>query len=114
LKSDEGKIQAEICKWLQVNGFYFFSVANEAAGRSAVKQMQMISMGLRPGVSDVVVVLPEGRSVFLEVKAPGGKQSPRQQQFQERVDALGHQYYIVRSVEDAALALNFSVDKKQQ
>lgn len=95
----EAKIQWEICQWLQANGIYFFSVANEAAGRSAVKQMQLIGMGLRPGVSDLVVVMP-GRVVFLEVKAADGEQSKAQKQFEAKVTALGFEYRVVRSVED--------------
>lgn len=97
LSHSEAHIQADICKWLQDNGIYFFSVANEAAGRSAVKQMQLVTMGLRSGVSDLVVLLP-GRVIFIEVKDEKGKQSPAQIKFQQKVENLFFEYYLVRSV----------------
>jgi hypothetical protein len=94
----EAKLQIELCKWLQDHGYYFFSVANEAHGRSAVQQMQLVSMGLRAGAADLVVVLL-GRVVFVEIKAEDGKQSDAQKRFQARVESLGHQYVIVKSPE---------------
>jgi hypothetical protein len=99
MKHDESRIQYDICQWLQTNGFFFFSVPNEATGRTAVQQMRLIAMGLRPGAADLVVVLP-GSVVFMEVKDETGTQSKQQINFQEKVQSLGHKYFIVRSVED--------------
>jgi elongation factor P hydroxylase len=87
-------------KWLQEHGYYFFAIPNEAHGRSMVSQMQLISMGLRAGVADLVIVLPAGRILFVEVKAPDGKQSDKQIKFQDRVESLGHKYVIVRSIDE--------------
>ena len=97
----ESKIQADICQALQAAGHYFFSVPNESGGRSTVGQMHLVAMGLRAGAADLVVVLPAGEVVFLEVKNATGKQSPRQEHFQKRVESLGHKYFVVRSPEDA-------------
>ena len=99
MKSTEGKLQAEIVQYLQSKGIFFFSVANEAAGRSAVAQMQLIAMGLRAGASDLVVV-QLGMVTFLEIKAPDGKQSPAQEKFQKKVESLGYSYHIARSIAD--------------
>jgi hypothetical protein len=41
-----------------------------------------------------------GRSVFIEVKRPGGRQSEVQKKFQETVDAAGFEYVLAKSVED--------------
>jgi len=100
MRHDESKIQVSICQWLQENGYYFFAVSNEAAGSNQVRSMQFVSMGLRAGVSDLVVVLPAGRVVFLEVKAPDGVQSDKQKKFQARVESMGHRYFIAKSVQD--------------
>jgi hypothetical protein len=105
LKHEESKIQREICVWLQEHGYYFFAVPNEANGRSAVQQMQQISIGMRAGVADLIVVLPDGKVLFLEVKTPTGKQSENQVKFQNRVESLGHRYVIVRSVDDVSHAV---------
>jgi hypothetical protein len=104
MRSLEAQIQCDIVKWLQSHGFYFFSVPNEAMGRSTVAQMQLVSMGLRRGVADMVVLVPPG-VIFLEVKAQDGKQSDHQVKFQTRVEAMGYKYHIVRSVDDVADSL---------
>lgn len=99
----EARIQAEIVRFLipyRKQGLLdFFSVPNEAAA-NPVRQGQLIAMGLRPGVSDLVVMLPVGKVLFLEVKNETGKQSPAQVTFQQTCRRLGFEYHVVRSVED--------------
>ena len=95
----EAQIQHRIVQAIQALGHVVFSVPNEAAGNNQRRQMHMVSMGLRSGVSDLVVVSYK-RVVFLEVKTPKGSQSDKQARFQREVEARGHEYYIVRSVED--------------
>ena len=100
MNNEEAKIQVQIIKLLQSEKIYFFAVNNEAHGRNAKQQMQLMSMGLRPGVSDLIVFPNYGNIIFVEVKTPTGKQSDSQKRFQARVEALGFQYHIVRSVDD--------------
>ena len=73
----EARIQADIVQSLlplrKAGLIEFFSVPNEAAG-NPVRQGQLIAMGLRPGVADMVILLPEGRTAFMEVKNETGKQ----------------------------------------
>ena len=99
----EARIQADIVKFLvpyRRQGLLdFFSVPNEAAA-NPVRQGQLIAMGLRPGVSDLVVMLPEGRVLFLEVKNETGKQSDAQRSFEQTCHRLGFEYHVVRSVDD--------------
>lgn len=96
----EAKIQADIVQYLQTRGVYFFSVPNEAAGRdAAIRMARLKAMGLRSGVSDMVLIFP-GQVVFVEVKDEKGKQSDAQRRFQDKVNELGFDYYLVRSVED--------------
>lgn len=77
----------------------FFSVPNEGAS-NPLRQGQLIAMGLRPGVSDLVLMFPEGRTVFVEVKNETGIQSPAQKAFEQRCHELRFEYVLVRSVED--------------
>lgn len=105
MKHEEAKLQFEIVKKLQEMGIYFFSVPNEANGRSQMQQMRMVSMGLRSGVSDMVIMLPGGKVLFFEIKTPIGKQSPQQARFEEKCKALGFEYYIIRSLSDVDKAL---------
>ncbi len=50
-------------------------------------------------------VLYETRILFVEVKAPKGKQSEAQKRFQEEVEALGCTYCLAYSLEDVQAAL---------
>ena len=68
-------------------------------------------MGYRAGQPDLVVMLPNGKCVFVELKKPaskkmnvktgnwnkvaGGKQSPDQKLFQETAETLGFEYLLI-------------------
>jgi len=100
---NESKIQAAIVQYLQSKKIFFHSVPNEAAGRNKVAQMQLVTMGLRAGVADLVVWWPckEGVSIgYLEVKTSTGVLSPRQKKFLDRCRDTGIRYDVARSVED--------------
>lgn len=59
----------------------------------------LLLTGLLSGVSDLIVVL-EGKVLFVEVKNEKGKQSPKQKIFQSQVENLGFKYYLVRNLKD--------------
>jgi hypothetical protein len=102
----ESQLQASIFSALCKAGYYAFMVPNDAAGKTSIQRMMRLkAMGLRSGVSDLVVPL-HGLTVFLEVKTPKGKQSPAQTLFQQKVESLGHHYHIVRCPEDALFLLD--------
>ena len=105
MKHEEAKLQAEIVQYLQKKGIYFFAVSNEANGRNKIQQMQMIAMGLRPGVSDMVWMLP-GRVLFVEVKTADGVQSEPQKLFEAKVKELGFEYFLVRSMDDVKILVD--------
>jgi hypothetical protein len=78
---NEAKLQAEIVKALRAADYWCHSVPNDAAGSNAIRQGQQITMGLFPGVADLVVWLPGGRIGYMEVKTATGKQSTVQVEF---------------------------------
>jgi len=51
------------------------------------------------GSPDIVCVV-NGQYVGIEVKAPGGKQSEHQKEFQRQLEAAGGRYIIVHSIDD--------------
>jgi len=51
------------------------------------------------GVSDLIIVLP-GKVIFCEMKDDKGRQKPEQVKFENKVVALGHEYWLVRSEEE--------------
>ena len=66
------------------------------------------SVGMADVLASVKVVI-EGRWhtewLWIEVKAPKGKQSPAQIEFMDEVRHEGHYYAVVRSIEDVEAVL---------
>lgn len=63
--------------------------AVEAIGGKAPK---WVSPGNR-GVPDRLVILPGGRTVFIEMKAPGKPLEPLQRKWAKTLSSLGHEVY---------------------
>ena len=60
----------------------------------------LVPQGLERGLPDLTIYLPEGKVLNLEFKRPnGGVQSEDQKKVEAKLVALGHNYYLVRSVE---------------
>ena len=123
----EAKLQAEMVQYF--NNTYclrhhsprclIFSVPNEIANEiansikaklpknfwSLIEKTIMVIMskfkatGLKAGVSDLIVLLPN-EARFYEVKNEIGRQSEKQKEFQATVEALGFKYYLVRNLEE--------------
>lgn len=54
-----------------------------------------------PGEADLSLFMKGGKTVFIEVKTPTGRQSKKQKKFQKAVEKLGYEYKIMKSVDDA-------------
>lgn len=80
-----------------------FSVPNE--GKSAIEQMRKKAMGMKAGVSDTIIILPN-KVIFCEFKDDKGVQSPFQKQFELDVTALGHEYWVIRSLDLFRININ--------
>lgn len=76
----------------------------EPGRRGAIRQSILVGMGVHPGFADLLV-LCEGRALFLELKSPKGRLSPRQAEFRDVVQAQGFGWALVRSLDDALNAL---------
>lgn len=104
----ENKIQSTSFQWYWNNyclkscnprGF-MFSVPNELAGSNKLSMMQAKAMGLVSGVSDTIVLLPNGKTLYCEFKDEKGKQSDKQKEFEQIIKNLGHTYILIRSFEE--------------
>ena len=94
----EYEIQCSIVKYFRENykDSVIFSVPNEASWQRSNK---FIASGMLKGAADLVVVM-KGMVIFIELKTRYNKQSPEQIQFQESIENLGYQYYVVRSLDE--------------
>lgn len=63
------------------------------------------AMGYQKGQSDLVLILPN-RVVFVEIKnGKIGRQSEDQRRFQKKVEELGHEYLVWRTIQDCEMFL---------
>ncbi|MBS1725047.1 MAG: VRR-NUC domain-containing protein [Armatimonadetes bacterium] len=62
-------------------------------------------MGVVAGFPDIICVLPAGKSLFFELKAPRGRPSPAQEDLWKRMAALGHTCAKVSSIDEVRLTL---------
>lgn len=51
------------------------------------------------GVPDRVLILPKGKTIFVECKAPGGKLTKLQEAQIRKFDSLGHTVFVIDSYE---------------
>lgn len=97
----EDKIQYTIVRWLQAEGYWFYSIPNEGSGGNVARLTRLISLGLRKGAADLVVCLYGGVGVYMEAKDPlKGRQSQEQKLFQSKMEERGFEYHLVYSVDD--------------
>ncbi|MGH4125614.1 MAG: VRR-NUC domain-containing protein [Clostridium sp.] len=62
------------------------------------KALKFVSPGMS-GVPDRIVILPHGKIIFVELKAPGEKPSPMQEYRAKQFRALGFDVRCIDSVE---------------
>lgn len=62
--------------------------------------------GVLPGFPDIIMALPGGRTIYLELKAPKGSLSPAQHLVHARLRDIGHRVHVVRSVEEVQFILH--------
>jgi hypothetical protein len=56
-------------------------------------------LGFTAGYPDLTIIL-NNKVLFIEVKAPKGKESNKQQEIKNKLRNLGHDYFIVRSLDE--------------
>lgn len=70
-----------------------------AVERIGGKMPKWVSPGNR-GVPDRLAILPGGRTIYVEMKAPGKPLEPMQKKWARTLHGLGHQVYKIDSEED--------------
>lgn len=96
----EHNIQVACVRWfrLQFREYVIYAVPN-GGQRNAVVAAKLKEEGAMAGVADLVIVAPN-RHLYIEMKSPKGKQSPKQVEFQSRVQAMGHAYHVCHSLDE--------------
>jgi len=102
----EDHIQAQIVLWFNNNyclsthspRSICFSIPNGGT-RNIAEAQKLKATGLMAGASDLMLN-HRGKWYCVEIKKPGGVQSPDQKKFQGRVEALGTTYKLIYSLEE--------------
>lgn len=107
---NEHDFQRNIVRTLQMQNIFVFAVPNSQKLLQTESQLKRIIFlktqmreGFISGVADLIVLLPRAKAIFLELKNPDNKnaeQSDTQKQFQKNVEALGFEYWLIKSWAD--------------
>jgi hypothetical protein len=97
----EGRIKAAVLRYLQRRGVFCW---NNPTGAAQTAPGRWVSFG-KKGSADIIGILPGGRFLAVEVKAPQGRLSAEQREFLERVSALGGMAVVAKSAADVDAAL---------
>ena len=97
----EQALQIAACDFIEkaAPGLLFFHPANGGA-RSKVEGAIFKAMGVRKGVPDLVILLPNAGAGFIELKAGKGVLSPAQKQWRDDLRARGYAWAEARSLEE--------------
>lgn len=106
--NEENRIQAMMVQWFNNTyclkhhspRYVIFSIPNGGT-RNKLEAMTLKATGLLAGASDLVLVMD--KIYFIEVKTNVGIQSDVQKDFQKRVQKLGHEYKLIRSLDEFKL-----------
>lgn len=111
----ESRLQQECVVWYN-NTFclkhhnprgLIFSVPN-GGSRDVREAMTMKLTGLLKGASDLILILPNKKLIFVELKLENGRQSVEQIDFENRVKELGYEYFLCRNLEDFKSCCTFT------
>lgn len=98
----EEELQTSLVKhlaWAAPKAMYF-AVPN-GEHRSKATGARLKAQGVRAGVADLCFILKGGYAAFMELKRPGGKQSPKQIQFASWCEANEVPYALVSNMDVA-------------
>lgn len=109
----EAATQRLILDWLSANHIWH-ERRNTGAMVSSYNGKKRMTKFSAPGTADIMATTfnlcgcgGQGfvRIIWIEVKAPKGKQSDTQKEFQRQVEEAGHTYVLAYSLEDVIEAL---------
>jgi hypothetical protein len=97
----ENKVKTEVMRYLKIRHIYCWS---NPSGAVRIRSNKFMSFG-KKGSADIIGLLPGGKFLAVETKAPDGRLSPEQREFLEAVTQQGGLAVIARSYRDVEAAL---------
>jgi hypothetical protein len=110
---DEHAEQAALMRWVELQARRYpalemlFAIPN-GGRRDAVTGARLKAEGVKAGVPDLFLPWPAGgwHGLFIELKAPGGRPTPAQRRWIERLQAAGYRAEVCYGWEEAAVVLS--------
>ena len=98
-KISENDVKAQIKDYLTIKGWFWF--------------YNLQGLGSYDGIPDFIAI-KNGRTIYLEAKKPGGKQSPGQIEFEWNITHQKGEYYLIRCIEDLIEAIRKGGEKNDK
>jgi hypothetical protein len=93
----ESDIQLQIMRYLRSQGMLFWRFSPDTYVQSIGRYIK--HEYVPDGLPDIMILV-EGKMIGLEVKQRSGSIRPDQLLMKKRFELLGHEYHVVRSLED--------------
>jgi len=101
MKHQESTLQTTCVRWFRCQYPHLAIYAVPNGGSRNVREAQRLKAeGVLAGVADLVVLLPQGKSLYIEMKVKGNRQTQSQKDFHKKVIALGHTYAVCYTFEE--------------
>lgn len=102
----ESEIQQQMVQWFRLEyPTYIIAAIPNGGRRNAIEAKIMKGEGVLAGFSDLIIIADKN-VLFVEVKTAKGKQTEKQIQFQNKVQKLGFQYPVCRSLSEFMRTIN--------
>lgn len=109
----ENVVKNEILEYLRLCKIYAWSNNTGAVSvRSPRGRDRFIRFG-KPGSSDILGIMPDGRFIAIECKAERGRLSVMQRDFLEDIRSRGGVAFVARGVEDVERELHAARPRKE-
>lgn len=86
----ESPLQSKITQWAKAKGYPYHA-------HPSTREYLKAHGHAGSGWPDIVLCLPKGRTVYLELKAKKGVLKEKQKEIHLQMSYLGHEYYQIRS-----------------
>lgn len=115
MKHQESTLQTSCVKWfrLQYPNLVIYAVPN-GGSRNVREAQRLKAEGVLAGVADLVVLLPKGKSLYIEMKVKGNRQTQNQKEFQKIAETLGHTYAVCYFFEEFQQVIENQIQKYQK